>query len=74
MSWQAVFITKVCGVFLFCFFRFYFVLENPTVTRYVEVRAVPAGARPDSRVPRVADGPRSTCEVRETRRLDNFVR
>lgn len=45
MSWQAVFITKVC-----LFFLFYFVLENPTVMRYVEAWAVPAGARPDSGV------------------------
>lgn len=69
MSWQTVFITKVC-----VFFFLNFVLENPTVTQYVEVWAVPTGARPDLRVPRVADGPRSTCEVRETRRLDNYVR
>lgn len=42
--------------------------------RCVEVWVVPAGARPDSPVPRVADGPRSMCEVRETRHLDNYVR
>lgn len=42
--------------------------------RCVEVWVVPAGARPDSRVPRVADGLRSMSEVRETRHLDNYVR
>lgn len=66
MSWQAVFITKFVFFVLFS--------KTPIVMRYVEVWVVPAGASPESCVPSVADGPRSMCEVRETRHLDNYVR